>query len=97
MPMWSHNGRDLFYRTEDQRLMAVSYTVKKDGTFVAESPRVWSSKPIANLGMSGNVDLAPDGRFAVLVPADPPEPLQTRGHFTLVLNFADDIRRRFAR
>jgi serine/threonine-protein kinase len=97
MPMWSHNGRDLFYRTEDQRLMAVSYTVKKDGTFVAESPRVWSSKSIANLGMSSNVDLAPDGRFAVLVPADPPEPQQTRGHFTLVLNFADDIRRRFAR
>ena len=28
MPVWSRNGRELFYRTEDQRIMVANYTVK---------------------------------------------------------------------
>lgn len=39
-PMWSRNGRDLFFRTEDDQIMVASYTVK--GTsFVADKPRMW--------------------------------------------------------
>ena len=28
MPVWSRNGHELFYRTEDQRIMVANYTVK---------------------------------------------------------------------
>ena len=96
MPMWSQNGRDLFYRTQDQRLMIASYSTK-DSTFVADPPRLWSTQRIADAGMTGNVDIAPDGtRFAVLMPAEAPESRETRGHFTLVPNFLDELRRRLA-
>ena len=93
MPMWSSNGKDLFYRTDDQRIMVASYTVT-GGSFVHDTPRVWSDKRLANTGLSLNLDLAPDGKgFAVLMPADNPEPRETRGHVTLMLNFFDELRR----
>ena len=91
--MWSSNGKDLFYRTEDQRIMVASYTVTR-GSFVHDTPRVWSDKRLANTGVTLNLDLAPDGKHvAVLMPADNPEPHETRGHVTLMLNFFDELRR----
>jgi len=39
IPFWSLNGRELFYRTEDQRIMVTNYAVKGE-TFVADKPRV---------------------------------------------------------
>ena len=33
-------------------------------------------------------------RFAVLLPAENPEPLETKGHVTMILNFFDELRRR---
>ena len=93
MPMWSSNGKDLFYRTDDQRIMVASYTVTGD-SFVPDAPRLWSDKRLASTGTALNFDLAWDGkRFAVLMPADNPEPKETRGHVTLMLNFFDELRR----
>ena len=87
-------GKELFYRTEDQRIMVTTYTVKGD-SFIADTPRVWSEKQLANTGITSNFDLAPDGkRFAVVMPADNPEPRETRSHVTLVVNFFDEVRRR---
>jgi len=91
--MWSSNRKELFYRTDDGRIMVASYTVTGD-SFVADTPRVWSDKRLANTGLTLNLDLAPDGkRFAVLMPADNPESRETRGHVTLMLNFFDELRR----
>jgi eukaryotic-like serine/threonine-protein kinase len=74
MPMWSSNGRELFYRSEDQRIMVATYRVE-GGTFKVDKPRVWFGKQLANLGLAANLDLAPDGkRFVVLMPAEGPEP-----------------------
>ena len=96
MPVWSRNGHELFYRTEDQRIMVVNYTVKGE-SFVSDKPRVWFGKQLANTGSSVNIDLAPDGkRFAVLMPAQSPEPRETQNHVTLVVNFFDEVRRRVA-
>jgi eukaryotic-like serine/threonine-protein kinase len=96
IPVWSRNGHELFYRTEDQRIMVANYTVKGE-SFVADKPRVWSGKKLANLGLSMNFDLAPDGkRFAVLMPVESPEPRETQSHVTLALNFFDEVRRRVA-
>jgi serine/threonine-protein kinase len=96
LPVWSRNGRELFYRTEDQRIMAVNYTVKRE-SFVADTPRVWFGKQLANVGVALNFYLAPDGkRFVVLMPAESPEPRETQSHVTLVVNFFDEVRRRVA-
>jgi serine/threonine-protein kinase len=96
MPVWSPNGHELFYRTEDQRIMVANYTVKGQ-SFVTDKPRVWFEKELANVGMAVNFDLAPDGkRFAVLMPAESPEPRETQNHVTLVVNFFDEVRRRVA-
>ena len=64
-------------------------------SFVAHKPRVWTGKQLANTGAALNIDLAPDGkRFAVLMPAQSPEPQDTQSHVTLLANFFDELRRR---
>jgi serine/threonine-protein kinase len=94
IPVWSGNGRELFYRTEDHRIMAVSYTTKGD-VFIPEKPRLWSTKQLANMGTGRNYDLAPDGnRCVVLTPADSGQPRETQSHVNLVVNFFDEVRRR---
>ena len=70
--------------------------MKRD-SFVADKPRVWFGKQLANLGTAPSFDLAPDGkRFVVLMPAESPEPRETQSHVTLMLNFFDEVRRREA-
>jgi serine/threonine-protein kinase len=96
MPIWSRNGRELFYRTEDQRIMVANYTARGE-LFLADKPRVWFGKQLANLGLTLNFDLAPDGKhFLMLVSAESPEPRETQSHVTLALNFFDEVRRRVA-
>ena len=94
MPRWSGNGHELFYRTDDQRIMVVDYEVKGD-TLVTRKPRLWSNGQLANTGFTLNLDVSPDGkRFAVVMPVEGPEPRETQSHVTLVLNFFDEVRRR---
>ena len=96
LPMWSRSGNELFYRTEDQRLMVTTYTVTAD-SFVSRRPRVWSEMQIFNSGLTPNFDLAPDGqRFVVEMSAESPQPRETSRQVTLLLNFFDEVRRRVA-
>jgi len=96
MPMWSRTGRQLFYRTEDQRIMVADYTVKA-GVFSPEKPRLWSGMKLADTGLAVNLDLHPDGkRFIALLPAEAAEPRERQSHVMLVTNFFDEVRRRVA-
>jgi serine/threonine-protein kinase len=96
IPLWSRNGHELFYRTEDQRIMVANYTVKGN-SFVAGKPRMWFAKQLANTGLGVNFDLAPDGkRFLVIVPAESTEPRESQSHVILLTNFFDEVRRRVA-
>jgi serine/threonine-protein kinase len=96
MPFWSRNGHELFYRTEDQRIMVANYAVKGD-SFIPQRPRQWYGKRIANIGNAKNLDLALDGkRFVVLMPAEAAEERERQSHVTLVMNFFDEVRRRVA-
>ncbi len=93
-PMWSRNGRELFFRTEENQIMVVSFTVKGE-SFVADKPRVWSEKRIANVGHIPNYDLAPDGkRIAALMPAEAQEGQKAQNHVIFQENFFDEVRRR---
>jgi len=92
-PIWSDNGRELFFLSLDRRIMVASYTANKD-SFTAGKPRVWSERRLADIPVSP-YDLAPDGkRFAVVLPADGnAEDEQTpTGSITLLLNFFDELR-----
>jgi serine/threonine-protein kinase len=94
IPLWSQDGHELFYRTEDQRIMVVDYAVKGD-SFVPQRPRVWSGKQLASMGTGKNYDLAPDGKHcAVVIPVESAEPRETQSHVNLVVNFFDEVRRR---
>jgi hypothetical protein len=76
--------------------MVAIYAVKGD-SFVADKPRIWFGKQLANLGLAPNLDLAPDGkRFVGLMPVESEEPPETRSHVMLVFNFFDEVRRRVA-
>jgi len=66
-PTWSRNGKDLFYRTPDQKIMVAAYTTQLD-TFRADKPRLLSDEQLTDPAPpSRNFDLHPDSqRFAVL-------------------------------
>ncbi len=92
-PIWSRNGRELFFETLDNRIMVADYTAKGD-SFVASRPRVWSETQIRATGAVVNLDLAPDGkRFAVFPMPDPKVEEKGSVHVTFLLNFFDELRR----
>jgi len=86
-PIWSKNGRELFYRS-NEGMMAASYTAS-GAAFVAGKPRIWAGKN----DLSVDYDLAPDGkRFAVVEAAMPEQAGAVQ--LTFLLNFFDELRRR---
>jgi hypothetical protein len=46
-PMWSRNGRELFFRNLDGQIVVAAYTVHGD-SFTAGKPQVWSEKSLVN-------------------------------------------------
>jgi serine/threonine-protein kinase len=94
LPLWSPNGRQLFYKNLDQKIRIVNYSINGD-SFVAENSRLWSEKPLADTGTFPNYDLAPDGkRIAALMPIGEPS---GRNRVTFVMNFTSEIARRLAK
>ena len=92
-PIWSRDGRKLFFVTPDLRIMVTSYTAKGD-SFAAGKPQVWSQKNLTYLGGNYPYDLAPDGqRFAVVLNPGGTEERPTDS-VTVLLNFFDELRRK---
>jgi Tol biopolymer transport system component len=90
-PMWSRDGKELFYRGADDRIMAATCTVNGD-SFACAKPRPWSSAQIPN-----ELDLAPDGkRFVIKIRPQADSAGESIGsvHITFLLNFFDEVRRR---
>ncbi|MEK7409497.1 MAG: hypothetical protein AAB225_30905, partial [Acidobacteriota bacterium] len=86
MPVWSPNGRELFYRAPDSRIMVAGYAAKGD-TFAPGRPRPWSEKRLAATTILRDFALAPDGkRFAVLLQGDGADQ-KLPHHVTFLENF----------
>ena len=95
-PIWSRNGRELFYQAPDTRIMVTTYTAQAD-SFAANKPRLWSDTQILDPSGGGpwNLALAPDGkRFAVFPRPDATGEQKGSVHVTVLLNFFDELRRR---
>jgi serine/threonine-protein kinase len=96
-PMWSRNGRELFFETFDNHIMVAGYAVEGD-SFMADKPRIWSEKQLGGVvNSSKNVDLAPDGkRMVALMLAGTAEAQKAQNHVIFLENFFDEVRRRTA-
>jgi len=91
-PTWSRNGRELFYRSDDQRIMVATYSAVGD-SFRADKPKLWSPGQFTFRGNNRNFDVHPDGkRFAVLKREESAAE-EKRDHAILILNFFDELRR----
>ncbi len=94
-PIWSRNGRELFYSTlgDSSRLMVVSYQAEEN-SFQAGKPRLWSEGQFTDRGAPSNFALHPDGRrFAVLKETEDTE-AQEVTHVNIMTNWFDEVRRR---
>src|SRR5882762_582884 len=96
-PEWFRNGKELFYRTPDSKIIVVTYTGSGD-SFHADKPQLWSPGQFTDRGLGNlNFDLHPDGkRFAVL---KAPGTGQTAAvnKLNFIFNFFEELRRRTAR
>jgi Tol biopolymer transport system component/DNA-binding winged helix-turn-helix (wHTH) protein len=95
-PIWSRHGRELFFLDLDSnKIMVTSYKQIGD-SFAAAKPQVWSDKRLLELGHFQSYDVAPDGkRFAAVLYADGTAQQRPVTNLTFLLNFFDDLRRRF--
>jgi Tol biopolymer transport system component len=92
-PKWSRNGKELFYRAADSKIMVVTYTASGD-SFRADKPQVWSPGQFPDRGGNYNSDLHPDGkRFAVLK-APGTAQAATVNKVSFIFNFFDELRRK---
>jgi len=91
--LWATNGRELFYETGDNRIMAVDYKVEGD-SFLSGKPYAWYDQPVFYDGTS-NLDLAPDGkRFVALALPETAAGEKGTVRVTVLLNFLDELKRR---
>jgi Tol biopolymer transport system component len=92
-PKWSRNGKELFYRTLDDKIMMITYTASGE-SFRADKPQLWSPGQFTDRGATYNFDLHPDGkRFAVLK-APGAEHTAAVNKVSFIFNFFDEIRRK---
>jgi hypothetical protein len=82
-PVWSRDGRTLFYRSGD-RMSAVAIDTSRGLTWKA--PRVLFDADV--VGTFLDYDVAADGRF-VMIAEDPQE--RDPPHFNVVLNWASEL------
>lgn len=89
---WAKDGKRIFYRTIDQRLM-VADIATSGAALRSQAPRLWVDGRLADTGVLPNFDVAPDGRVAALV-SPPQAPQQDEHHITFVMDFLAEVRRR---
>ncbi len=63
-PVWSADGRQLFYRNQDQ-MLAVEITTEPE-LRIGEPVELWKRPYFSQELFTTNYDVAPDGRFLML-------------------------------
>ncbi len=89
-PLWSRNGRELFYRNDD-KMMAVD--ISTEPSFRAGTPRLLFAGKYAKRAALAvpNFDVAPDGQRFLMVKATEQQSTATQIH--VVLNWFEELKR----
>ncbi len=96
-PIWSHDGKELFYRNGDQMIVVAMAT---QPTVRASKPRVlWEGKYSHGMSsscgqpgaMESNYDVAADGQHFLMIKDLDQNAVSTR--IVVVLNFAEELKR----
>jgi Tol biopolymer transport system component len=88
-PIWSHDGREIFYRTKDGSVMSVAIRVTPRAPYLLHDAPVPVVSPVNTLGDWGGptYDVSPDGRRFLFIKA--PE-LDIRS-LTVILNWDVEV------
>ena len=93
LPVWSRNGRELFFENLDNRIMVIDYTAT-GASFMQGKPRVWSEQQLHEVGGMLNYDLSSKGElFAIFPELKAPREEKGDAHMSFLLNFFDELRR----
>ena len=95
-PLWSRDGRELFYVEYPAPFHLMVVPVQTDPTFVPENPQELLDWPYSRLGEGRSYDVSPDGqRFLAITRL----PLETDAdasppHINIVLNWFEELKER---
>ena len=90
-PLWARNGKQLFYRWQDQVWVV---DVQTGGSFAVGKPRLLFEKPgYVPSGPMRNWDLSLDGQRFLMVKLDPRKPTPVI-EMTLVQNWIEELKQR---
>jgi Tol biopolymer transport system component len=89
-PVWSHSGKELFYRSAQEKLMTVA--VRPGATFAVEQPKpLFSTTPYIALAPIASFDVSPDDRSFLLLRETAPN---ERNELIVVQNWAEEMKAR---
>jgi len=95
-PVWSRNGKELFFVSLDGQLMAVAVETAKDLTYGRQTPLFKTNPYYVGQGptiLNGRTyDVAPDGRFLLI--KEPPTTVSTAPTIVVVEHWIDEVRKR---
>jgi Tol biopolymer transport system component len=94
-PIWSRTRRELFYATDDRRIMVASYTTEGH-SFRAEAPRLWAERRYttrANAISPRSFSLHPDGNRFALAASPESDVSAKQNKVVFIFNFFDELRR----
>ena len=93
LPLWSRNGRELFFSSPDGRQM-FAVAVQSGTTLVAGRPQVlFEFAMLEQGGGSRPYDIAPDGRFLIIPSGQAEAGGGTASNLILVLNWFEELKR----
>jgi serine/threonine-protein kinase len=89
-PLWSRDGRELFFLAPDDTLMAAQ--VETEPSWRSGVPQAILKGPYAYAGAGRMYDVAADGRFLMIKPSAETEAGAPR-RIVVVLNFSEELKR----
>jgi serine/threonine-protein kinase len=93
VPLWSHDGRELFFGSLDGRQM-FAVAVQSGTTLVAGRPQVlFEFAMLASLTGNQTYDIAPDGRFLIIPSGQAEAGGGTAPSMIVVLNWTEELKR----
>jgi serine/threonine-protein kinase len=93
-PLWSHNGREIFYQSLDSMMMAASVDTAGGGS-VGEPEILFELPPgIALNALTTTYDVSPDAQRFIMVRRVQDETAEERFQLILVENFLEEVKQR---